>query len=55
MPKEPEKDSQLQYALKLLRGQIPEPTPADKKPVEAQAKPGDAKDAKPAPAPAPKN
>ncbi|MEZ5857294.1 MAG: S41 family peptidase, partial [Hyphomicrobiaceae bacterium] len=28
VPKDPEKDTQLQYALKLLRGQVPEPTPA---------------------------
>lgn len=27
VPKEPEKDTQLQYALKLMRGEIPEPTP----------------------------
>ena len=26
VPKEPEKDTQLQYALKLMRGEIPEPT-----------------------------
>ncbi|MFV0295186.1 MAG: S41 family peptidase, partial [Hyphomicrobiaceae bacterium] len=30
VPKEPEKDNQLQYALKLLRGQVPEPTPGSK-------------------------
>ena len=24
-PKEPEQDTQLQYALKLIRGEIPEP------------------------------
>ena len=28
VPKEPEKDTQLQYALSLMRGEIPEPTPA---------------------------
>jgi carboxyl-terminal processing protease len=28
VPKEAEKDTQLQYALKLMRGEIPEPTPA---------------------------
>ncbi|MGD9802646.1 MAG: S41 family peptidase [Hyphomicrobiaceae bacterium] len=27
VPKEAEKDTQLQYALKLIRGEIPEPTP----------------------------
>jgi len=27
VPKEAEKDTQLQYALKLMRGEIPEPTP----------------------------
>ncbi|MGE0697773.1 MAG: S41 family peptidase [Hyphomicrobiaceae bacterium] len=42
VPKEPEKDSQLQYALKLLRGEIPEPPPAprddsDTKPETAKA------------------
>jgi carboxyl-terminal processing protease len=28
VPKEAEKDTQLQYALQLIRGEIPEPTPA---------------------------
>jgi carboxyl-terminal processing protease len=30
VPKEPEKDKQLQYALKLIRGEIPEPTTSAK-------------------------
>jgi carboxyl-terminal processing protease len=30
VPKEPEKDQQLQYALKLLRGEIAEPTTSAK-------------------------
>ncbi|MDX2157998.1 MAG: S41 family peptidase [Hyphomicrobiaceae bacterium] len=44
VPKEPEKDNQLQYALKLLRGEVPEPTPAS-----AEVKPDQAKDQKSAP------
>jgi carboxyl-terminal processing protease len=37
VPKEPEKDTQLQYALKLLRGEIPEPTPAAKDDADDKA------------------
>jgi carboxyl-terminal processing protease len=32
VPTEPEKDTQLQYALKLIRGEIPEPPPRAKDP-----------------------
>jgi carboxyl-terminal processing protease len=46
VPKEVEKDTQLQYALKLMRGEIPEPT-IEAKPTESEAaKAGEA--AKPA-------
>ena len=62
--KEPEKDTQLQYALSFLRGTAKEPpsasttTPApapggEAKAPEAPAAGGDKKDAAPAPAPAP--
>jgi carboxyl-terminal processing protease len=33
VPKEPEKDAQLQYALKVLRGETPEPPSAQTKPA----------------------
>jgi carboxyl-terminal processing protease len=42
VPKEPEKDVQLQYALKLLRGEIPEPEIAPKA-SEAAGSPTDTK------------
>ncbi len=44
VPKEPEKDAQLQYALKLLRGQVPEPTPAAATGDEAKNKDDAAKE-----------
>jgi carboxyl-terminal processing protease len=47
VPKEPEKDTQLQYALKLLRGEIPEPT-IEAKPAEAASKAGAAEQKEPA-------
>jgi carboxyl-terminal processing protease len=37
VPKEPEKDTQLQYALKLMRGEVPEPTPGTRIGGEAKA------------------
>ena len=38
MPKEPEKDTQLQYALNMLRGTLPGATGADvAKPADAPA------------------
>jgi carboxyl-terminal processing protease len=42
VPKEPEKDTQLQYALKLMRGEIPEPTPVprDDEPEKTTAEKG---------------
>jgi carboxyl-terminal processing protease len=51
VPKEPEKDTQLQYALKLMRGEIPEPTPAprDDAADKADTPAGDAKPNEPAP------
>ena len=51
VPKEPEKDTQLQYALKLMRGEIPEPTPAprDDTPEKAQTPAGDTKPGDPTP------
>ena len=36
VPTEADKDTQLQYALKLLRGEIPEPAPRAKEPVADQ-------------------
>ena len=43
MPKEPEKDAQLQYALKMLRGEPLPPNPAQKQAeapkTDAQAQP----------------
>ena len=49
MPKEPEKDTQLQYALKMLRG---EPLPELKKP-EAEGNKAEAKPDPSVPAPQP--
>ena len=55
VPKEPEKDTQLQYALKLLRGEIPEPTPAARDDDKADAsKPDGAAEKKDAAPPADK-
>ena len=42
VPKEPEKDQQLQYALKLMRGEIPEPV-IEAKPEDTATKPDDVK------------
>ena len=39
VPREPEKDSQLQYALKLMRGEIAEPAPGTVVPAPANAIP----------------
>jgi carboxyl-terminal processing protease len=54
VPKEPEKDQQLQYALKLLRGEIPEPTTSAKEEDDkADAAKADGAAAKKETAPAP--
>ena len=42
VPKEPEKDMQLQYALKLMRGEIPEPV-IENKPADTATKSDDVK------------
>ena len=51
VPKEPEKDTQLQYALQLLRGEIPEPTPLPREEEKADAPAKADTPKEPAPAP----
>jgi len=48
VPREPEKDNQLQYALKLMRGEVPEPTPGTVIRAPGNDAPATPTDAKPA-------